>query len=259
MPTTDAPATSPPDDEEFDITGDIGAMIDAFNEDEPVERPELDSTDAPSTDAPDDPPATDPPDDNQEYEDRIAELEAKIKDLESPKTDPPATSAPATDPPIEDQDFLDGMDIDSVYDMSKDQLNELMNKVFKAGQATKSQPDVSKAVSDAMAAEQANKDMREKVDQFYADNEDLANFKVAVGEVLRDTMPKYIDDGIDKVLEETAKEARKRLNLKTPSNQPPDDDNPPPPPKSKKGRRGRARTDQRTDMQKDIDDMLKDT
>lgn len=70
---------------------------------------------------------------------------------------------------------------------------------------------IPQVVQQSVAQQQS---MQEMARQFYTDNSDLAQYKSFVGKVSEKITSDHPDWGMDKVMEETAKEARRRLNLK---------------------------------------------
>jgi len=107
-------------------------------------------------------------------------------------------------PVIQDDDSLD----DALS--SSEKFNNTLNQAFQqfGEQMMKSLP---KVVQNMVAQQQA---MQETARQFYTSNPDLAEYKSFVGKVSEKLSSDHPDWGMDKVLEETSKEARRRLNLK---------------------------------------------
>lgn len=194
-----------------------------------------DETDPPETDAPHatEPPATEPPDDN--------DTKTEPPKTESPKTEPPATEppedkdqiianlrsqladkdkkadkkeTPTTEAPIVvgEQDFLGDLD---PTDMTKDEFNKLLNKVYADGVQFSIKTLKSSMPSEITATVETIERMRKINEKFYESHEDLKGFPKIVSQVFSELVAINPSRTVEEVLKDTATEARKRLGLPT--------------------------------------------
>lgn len=141
----------------------------------------------------------------------LEELKAKYAELEAlVKAQQPRAEEPGEPAEPEDVDFLEGK---SVEDWASDDksFNKLLNKVFRAG-AESVLRSVPAIVRTNVVQQQ---ELATKTKEFYDTHKELAPFKGAVAAVAKDLLGQHPEWGLDKLYEETAKEAKKRLSLHT--------------------------------------------
>lgn len=256
----DAPQTEPPTTEQ----PSEGAQTDPPQTEPPVGEGEEHETEPPTTEEPEkqpetSPPATEPPVD---YMEEIRRLRGEIEELRGGKK-PPATSPPATSPPLEDIDFIGDEDPDDIV-RDKSALNKLLNAVHKRGVETgvqRSQEGVLRKIPDLVKRNvELSVSLKKASENFYKNNKDLVPFKKVCATVFEELVSEHPDWTYEKSLEETGKEARKRLEL---INKPPvkgkERVNPTFPRRSK-GSRGRQQVKGKTktdSLLKEIDEMNK--
>lgn len=224
----------------------------------PTEPPK---TDAPKTAAPKTvAPTTEPPMDERDKE--LAELRAKLIEKEA---EPKPTKAPTTEPPldIKEQDFVGDLD---PADLTKEQFNKLLNKVFAEGIAT-SVKTTKEIIPRRVSTEIDNLNMLKKINEdFYASNEDLKSFQKVVATVFGELAAADPKRKMEEVLKDTAPEVRKRLGLPVPKPKPKQENKQPQqknernkgnPPKlpGKKGKAGGHERQQSTGIASEIDAM----
>lgn len=168
-------------------------------------------TDAPKTDAPKTAaPTTEVPMDDKDRE--IAELRAKLieKEVGPRPTKAPTTEAPLT---VETQDFVGDID---PSDLTKDELNKLLNSVFSQGVAV-SVKNVRTILPRTITTEVETLNTLKKINEdFYASNEDLKSFQKVVATVFGELAAVDPKRKMEDILKDTAPEVRKRLGLPTP-------------------------------------------
>ena len=226
---TEPPATDPPDlDVETDPPDDV-------------------TTDEPKTE----PPSTDAPDPRDQI---IEDLRKKIADAEDK---PVATKPPTTDPPkvIEPQDFLKDLNVDTIEDLDKKELNDLLNSVYQKAVADtqgdngtemmKSMPQLITAVST----------MQKVKEDFYKDNPDLKSFEKVVANVWEEMVGADPNKPWGEVLTDVAPEVRSRLELPEPSKKKLVNNDSPPRLPRKKGKAERGKTEPKTNS---VDDQIGD-
>ena len=145
-----------------------------------------------------------PPDKDAE----LLELRAKIAELEASQRKP--KEEPKKEEPVKELDFLTSdVDIDELYRDPKE-LNKLLNKVYQ--QASN---DVKKGTDPSQFIEVINtyNTMKETVENFYTENEDLKPFKKVVSAVFEDVAANNADKPYQEVMASVAAETRKRLGL----------------------------------------------
>ena len=245
-PGTDAPPTDAPP---TDAPGTEAPSTDAPATD-------AQSTDAPTTDAPVEDPFEGLKSENAELRKTIEEMSGKSK---SQATSAPGTFAPTTDVP--EVDYLGDAGVDDII-ADKESFNK-----FLKGFATNLTGQVEKQTTEKLLRSvpdivKTNVIIQHKLktmaDDFYSDNEDLLPFRRAVASVSEEIMSENPDWELEKVFEETGKEARKRLQLqeKVAKKQP--DKKRRKFPKTPGGRRTTPRSKPDTDpMLSEIDEMNK--
>jgi len=210
------------------IKEQIDAMLDAGGPTEPPST-ELPSTTPPGTDAPGtDLPGTDAPStsaptttapttaapEESELSKALSEIESLRQEVSDLTKKEPKTAAPTTSPPVEELDFL-GEDIDP-RDMTNEELNKILNKVYKAGSEAmrKSQEDTLRSIPKIVKTNVVTQaTLKSATEKFFNDNKDLLPFRKAVATVYEELASENPDWKLDKILEETEREARKRLEL----------------------------------------------
>lgn len=219
-PKTTAPTTEPPNELKTDSPG--------------TEAPKTSTpkTSTPTTEAPMD-----------EKDKLIADLRTQLNEKElTPKTKVPTTNAPLN---IEEQDFVGEIDL---TDLTKEELNKLLNKVFSHGVAT-SVSSVRTILPGTITTEVETMNSLKKVNEdFYAANEDLKSFQKVVATVFGELATADPKKTMTDVLKETAPEVRRRLGLPEPKSvkkqqsqqQNRGRDNNPPKLPGKKGKSGRS-------------------
>lgn len=139
----------------------------------------------------------------------IQQLQAKVEELSEMNTQSQEEGQP--DPfQYEDQTFIESdEDLDNVLNSSEG-LNKLLNKANQMAIQ-----HVQKAIPKVVQANVAQQiQLQETVSSFYSENDDLKPHRTFVGKVSERIMSEHPDWSMQKVLEETSKEARKRLKLK---------------------------------------------
>jgi len=132
--------------------------------------------------------------------------------------------------------------------VDREKFNAVLNKVYQAG---KQEVLVNlPRILEPMVHERV--DVVTKVHDFYQTNPDLFEFRAYVGAVANEVQGQHPDYGLDKLLQETESEARKRLKLTKPSGAQPSKPAFVTPPSSRK-----ENVDTRDAIAKDIDSMLK--
>jgi len=201
---------------------------------EPESTPELEQTQEPEpTTEPEPEPSAEPEPvdepvdevtkykaENEALRKQLDELHGKKKSTEKPKPESEPEPAPESTPIADDVDFFSdqGEDFDP-YDLvrDKDGLNKLLNKVYKAGiETTRNQlgesvlrniPNIVRNNVELITT------LRETRDEFYKENEDLKPFEKSVASVFEELSSENPDWTLDKCMEETGIETRKRLEL----------------------------------------------
>ncbi len=155
-----------------------------------------------------------------ESDERIAELNAKVVQLEAMITaNAPAKPAEEKTDVSVKHDTIDFVGEDSVVDIvdSKDGLNKLANEILKrAADLVNKGVEKTLLAVPTLAIRQMNNasKLNKIVSGFYEANEDLVKYKGVVGAMINKVTSENPDYDIDKVLKEAAKESRKALNLK---------------------------------------------
>lgn len=196
--------------------------------------------------------------DDEPVDPRIAKLEAKLEQQESEierlreeGSDEPEEGVNEPIEFIQDEEQAEALLEDPM------KLNEVLNKVLQKGRELAMRevpPAVLESVNRTMT-------IKERAQEFYKENPELAEHKEFVGYIANSLSSKYKDDpeGLDKLFEETAAEARKRLNIKEKSKERERD-------RRKSGESARfarkpgagrqPKPDERNDQQKQIDQMI---
>lgn len=189
---------------------------------------------------------------------RIAKLEAKLEQteqaLEDLRSQRQEETEERSDEPVR---FIESEEEAEELLNDPMKLNDLLNRVLQKGREL-AMKDVPPAVLNSVNRTMTIKD---RAQEFYREHPELAEHKEFVGYIANSLSHKYSDDpeGLDKLFAETAKEAKRRLNIKS---------------KAKNKERQRRRSgedarfarkpgagrqpepDQRTDQQKQIDQMI---
>jgi hypothetical protein len=155
-----------------------------------------------------------------EYSPRERKLLERIEALTQEKLE---SSKKSTEPTSEDSfspqehNFLDGLDIDEVLS-SSDNLNKLLLGVYnKALQESSklSAENIMRSLPSTMSNYVTQHlTMREMVNNFYENNDDLIGAKQTVTDVANKIANENPDLSVEEVFARTAEEARKVLNLK---------------------------------------------
>jgi len=223
-----------------ELNRDLGMTIPEPKSDPPeTDEPKTDApttdeprTDAPTTDEPKTtPPATEPPDERDLI---IKDLRERMDKLEKPSP----TKPPSTKPPLEEQDFIGDID---VSELTKEDLNKLLNKVYIQGVKTSEQSITGVLPKQVTNIIEVVERMKKTNEEFYGTNEDLKPFQKVVATVFDELATANPKKHLDEILKATGPEVRKRLNLPTPENKPKpkgNDKQTPPHLPSKKGKPG---------------------
>jgi hypothetical protein len=187
-------------------------------------------TEVPTTEAPMD-----------EKDKTILELRTRLAEREKPA---PKTKHPTTDAPlnIDAQDFVGDLD---VADLSKEELNKLLNSVYSKGIGD-SVKIAKGIIPRTVSVELDTMERLKKVnEEFYSANEDLKAFQKVVATVFGELSESFPDKSMIDLLKETGPEVRKRLSLPDKPNPKPKPKETEPPPKlpGKKGGSGRKSED----------------
>jgi hypothetical protein len=177
-------------------------------EPEPEPEPILDSESNPKLEP-------EPIEPEPEPEPPVDEKDKVIDDLRkqlAEKVVPEIVKQSEPEPPfkVDEQDFVGDLD---PSDITKEDLNKLLNKVFSSGVelATKTvKTTIPAAVSETI---EVKEQMQKLNDQFYADNEDLKSFQKVVGVVFGELATDDPKKSIGEILKATSLEVRKRLGL----------------------------------------------
>lgn len=141
----------------------------------------------------------------------IQQLQAKVEELSEMNQQSREESGEPDPFQYEDQTFIQSDDeLDNVLNSSEG-LNKLLNQANQMAIQ-----HVQKAIPKVIQANVAQQiQLQETVSSFYSENDDLKPHRTFVGKVSERIMSEHPDWSMQKVLEETAKEARKRLKLKS--------------------------------------------
>jgi len=207
-PTSKAPTTDPPVDPSTDPPATEAPGTDAPSTESP-------STEAPGTKAP----TTEAPDELQLARDELERTLREKVEKESIVTKAPSTKAPSTDPPDDpeaDLDFIGDDDLDEITS-SKNGLNTLLNRVYKAGVGAGTKLGSEKVLRSIPEIVQKNIKAQSSIqaarETFFKNNEDLQPYTQVVAESFNKAVGEHPDFTMEKLLQETEKEARRRLNL----------------------------------------------
>lgn len=177
-------------EEDFsDFEGDEGEGVEGGEEDEGEEEEEADP---------------------KKLQQQVAQLQAQLEELTEMSTPRDGEPEPEEGQEYEPQQFLrSDDDLDSVLNSSEN-LNKVLNSAVQTAiqHVYKGIPGVIKN----NVAQQVQ--LQETVSNFYSQNPELKKHRGFVGKVSERIMSENPNWSMQKVLEETAKEARKRLRLK---------------------------------------------
>lgn len=140
---------------------------------------------------------------------QIRALKARIEELsELGVSSPQPQQQPAAQ--YEDVDFISGEDnLDDLLSDPK-RLNQVLNSTVQKS-IEMVQKSIPQLVQTAVVQQQQ---MVEMANSFYKENPELKDYKQFVGRVSEKLMSEHPDWGLEKVMEETSKEARRRLQLR---------------------------------------------
>ncbi len=202
-----------------------------------------------------------------EEADELAKLRAEVESLRAKKVEESATEEQysAEKETFKDLDFLEGISDDDLESFDRKTLNSIFNKIHSTAakaaleRAYAAIPNIVRASVNQQAA------ITRTVNDFYAANPELTEYKSTVAAIFEGILGKNPDWKLDKVFEETAKEARKKLALKdkakaSEKHQPKADSTRPPaiPRRPSTNQRPAAKTnDKLTPQQRQIEEMNK--
>lgn len=149
--------------------------------------------------------------DTSALKDQVTQLQARLEELTELSTPKDGEGGEEGPPEYEAQQFLQSDDeLDNVLNSSEN-LNKVLNSAVQTAiqHVYKGMPGVIKN----NVAQQVQ--LQETVSNFYANNEDLKKHRTFVGKVSERIMSENPNWSMQKVLDETAKESRKRLKLKS--------------------------------------------
>jgi len=181
---------------------------------------------------------------------QLRDLQAKLVELESLQSSA-ASKSPDSQPIFQDMPIV--QDSDALDDIlsSPDNFNSVMNTTLQGfgEQLMKAIPGI---VQNAVVQQNS---MQEMAKQFYTENSDLGGYKKFVSQVSEKLSSEHPDWGVEKLMDETAKEARMRLNLRKKTQKKNTSKNPGLPKRQSGGTRGRRNTP--NPKQSQIDEMNK--
>lgn len=164
----------------------------------------------------------------EEEVDPLAELRASIEELKKQNEELKTQLTTKKEEPKEEvevePEVMDFVGDTNLEYLSKDQLNTLLNTVYKKGiESTRKSvteevlrriPEVVKRNVEVASA------LKATADKFYSDNPDLQPFKKAVATVYEEISSANPDKTFADIVDEVAKESRKRLGLNKKVNKP---------------------------------------
>lgn len=166
---------------------------------------------------------------------------------------PPSPQQPAAPP-----NFLDGVDLDSLYENPQalnDVLTRVHNMATEHGASMAAERVLRQVPELVVGYVSRHTAMTNMVNDFYKENPDLTNVKQTVAAVANDLHAKNPDWDADKIFQETAGETRKLLGLKKEAQQKARQANTKKP--AFAGQRGTRRQEPKvTGLQKEINDLI---
>lgn len=139
-----------------------------------------------------------------ELQRQIAELKEKL-DTEPKEQRPEFT--------VEDVDFLDESGFEDISELTKEDFNKLLNKVYKSG-AKKAVEQVSLSIPGIIKNNlRQHATLTSAVNEFYTKNPQLKPFSQVVANISEGLMAKNPDWTLKQLFDETEKEAKTRLKL----------------------------------------------
>jgi hypothetical protein len=230
---------------------------------EPEEPETPEEEEEPEPEEPEEPepePAPAPEDDwKKKMEEENEKLRKQIEELHTKKEPKPEPEEPEPEK-FEELSFIgDDDELDDLIRSPK-KLNEVLNKVYKAGMDAmiKSQEDTVRRIPEVVKTSLSTQSTLKKLaDDFWEDNKDLKPFRKVTAAVYEEIASEHPDWTVAKVFEETGVETRNRLELhkKAESESEPKPKNP----RFPKTKSSRERTKPKTDgLLSEIDAMNKD-
>ena len=150
-------------------------------------------------------------DDTSALKDQVTQLQARLEELTEMSIPKEGEASEEGPPKYEDQKFLQSDDeLDNVLNSSEG-LNKILNSAVQTAiqHVYKGIPGVVKN----NVAQQVQ--LQETVSEFYSNNPELKKHRTFIGKISERIMSENPNWAMQKVLEETSKEARKRLKLKS--------------------------------------------
>lgn len=195
----------------------------------------------------------------------IQELRASLNEAMAPKPQEPPTeepvetpAAPAAAPAQQKLKYFTVDDVDEIVG-DTEKFNEMLTTV----QDRMFQSVVSNIIPIVRMSVQQSQGVAEAAKKFYRDNSDLAEFRPAVAAKITEVHSENPQWTLQQIMDEAGKRTRAALKLGSPN--PAQESQPTPAPKKKasglppgrnRGRRNQP-ADNRTDLERDIDEMLK--
>jgi len=173
----------------------------------------------------------------EELKSQLQELQAKLVELESLQASD-TSNTPSSDPVFQELSVVSDADgLDDVLS-SPESFNSAINNTLKGfgEQVMKAIPGI---VQNAVVQQNS---MQEMAKQFYTDNADLGRYKKFVSQVSEKLSSDHPEWGMEKLMDETAQEARKRLNLRKKTQKKSNSNNPGLPKRQSSRNRGRRNT-----------------
>ena len=176
----------------------------------------------------------------------------KLETLLAEKSKEPVKKVPDK-PEIPEVSFLtDDDDIDEV--LSRDGLNALMKKVYaKALEDSRGMSNSAQINPDVVNQIQKQLLLTKGVDSYFENNPELLQVRKTVGVITDEVIREHQDWNLSQVLEEAGTRTRTLLGIKKTDSKKPGERNPA---LINKGSSRQKSADMRTDMQKEIDDIL---
>lgn len=218
-PSEETPAESPSEEEgpEAETPSEESTSEEETQEETPAE--EETSEETPTEETPAEEPA------EEDKDELIKRLRTQVEELSGrPAAGQPAEEQPAEEQPTEEQpaetgekNYFDQLDFEEVIE-SPEKLNKVLNAVASAARNEAVQQAVQQTLQSVPGLVvnyvKRHSEIKTLVDDFYDANPDLKGFKKTVGAVANELHSKNPDWDMQKVFEESAKEARKTLGLK---------------------------------------------
>lgn len=159
----------------------------------------------------------------------------------------------------QEHNFLDGLDIDDVLSSSEN-LNKLLLAVYNQGlqESIRMAGEHFSTTGPSMIQQHVNQHltMRELVDNFYQENQDLLSVRKTVGAIANEVSQEDPNLTIEQVFAEAAKRTREALGIPAPSNSQRDQRERPNLPSRRQPGNRRNGTNQLSGIAKEIDDLI---